>query len=88
MREKSALKLLLSIDISILLEYYCQTLTSDEETKMRLTHAWLKKQINEYSKMMLELTNDESDKQLKTIWGERLNTLKSTLAVVETELGI
>jgi hypothetical protein len=54
---------------------------------MKLTQQWIKKQIAEYSKMIMDLTNDESDKKLKTIWGERINTLQSTLVVVELEMG-
>ena len=53
---------------------------------MNLTQSWIKKQIADYSKMLLDLTNDESDKKLKTIWGERVNTLQSTLEVVELEM--
>ena len=55
---------------------------------MRITLVWLKKQIRDYKIMFDSLTDSDDDKLLKTIWGERINTLKSVLAVVETELGI
>jgi hypothetical protein len=55
---------------------------------MTLTKNWIKTQIDIYSKMLLELTNDESDKTLKTIWGERINTLESTLKVINLEMRV
>ncbi len=53
---------------------------------MKLTQEWIKKQISDYSEMLTHLTDEDSDAKLRTIWSERINTLTSTLGVLELEM--
>ncbi len=53
---------------------------------MKETHKWIEGQIKDYSKMIMVLIEEPSDIKLRTIWSERLNTLKSVLVVIELEM--
>ena len=53
---------------------------------MKLTQNWIKKQIADYSKMIMDLTGEPRDTKLRTIWSERVNTLESVLIVLELEM--
>lgn len=52
---------------------------------MNATKKWIVDQMNDYRQMIGALGNTESDRCLYIIWKERINTLKSVLAVMETE---
>lgn len=54
--------------------------------KMKLTQSWIKKQIANYSKMIMDLNGDVGDTKLRTIWSERVNALESVLIVLESEI--
>lgn len=56
---------------------------------MNMTHEWVSKQIENYKKLVMTLNkNDPLDKNLYLIWSSTLNTLTSTLRVIEIEQGI
>lgn len=54
---------------------------------MKLTHKWVTTQIADYHKLLSTLNDsDPYDLKLKTIWQSSLNTLYSTLHVIELEI--
>lgn len=58
---------------------------------MRLTKQWVEKQIKEYNALLSCLFTDprmeNCDKQLKPIWEATLNTLTTTLKVINLDMG-
>ena len=59
---------------------------------MNLTKQWVENQIKEYTALTGTLFTDpsmkECDEKLKPIWESTLNTLKTTLKVIELEMRI
>lgn len=59
---------------------------------MNMTKQWLNKQIQDYTHLLNTLFVDpnmkEVDEKVKPIWQATLNTLQTTLRVLELETGI
>lgn len=54
---------------------------------MQMTYEWVKKQINDYKRMLQILDEmNPDDQKLKTIWGATRNTLESVLKVMQIEM--